>query len=278
MKKTYDQITKKLKLVNFVIEVVDARAPWSTRNLMLENLLINKAYLLLLNKADLADANNLAEWLAYFKKLNIPALAINLKSNLNLMFLLKLINQIVIKKQTMINQKIKIMIIGVPNVGKSSLINAFVGKRKTKVGNIPCITKNTQWFKLHDHVFLLDTPGILWPKFTSELQPVKLLMIGSMKQDHWEVENLAITAMKILIAHPENLQTLATFYKLPFNITSDNIDNQLIYDWFLKLTIQRNFKKQFGEYDVDKGMKSFLMDLKNNAILNIIFEKVSLIT
>ncbi len=204
MTKAIRQMKEDIKLIDLVIELLDARIPISSRNPEIDHLGQNKARLILLNKADLADESQNNQWIEYFKKKGIVALKINSKNKQGI----KEINNAVTiackekieknRKKGIINRPIRAMVVGIPNVGKSTFINAYAGKNCTKTGNKPGVTKGKQWIRLNKNLELLDTPGILWPKFDDRTTGMHLAFIGSMNDNILDVSELAYQLIKLL--------------------------------------------------------------------------------
>lgn len=204
MTKAMRQMKEDIKLIDLVIELLDARIPFSSRNPEIDNLAQNKARLVLLNKADLADENQNNKWIDYFQKKGIVALKINSKNKQGI----KEINNAVNiackekiernKKRGIINRPIRAMVVGIPNVGKSTFINAYAGRNCAKTGNKPGVTKGKQWIRLNKNLELLDTPGVLWPKFDDQTIGMHLAFIGSMNDNILDVSELAYQLIKLL--------------------------------------------------------------------------------
>ncbi len=198
MKKTHDLIKQNLKLVDCAIELVDARIPQSSKNPIFDTLLGDKPRVMALNKSDLADAENLASWLNYYKKNAMQAVPINAINGRGINQLLQAVRQAgsarsaKLAKQKRKQSTLRIMIIGIPNVGKSTLINQLVGKKVAKTGNKPGVTKGKQWIRLKDDLELFDTPGILWPKIEDEQTGLNLAYTGSIKDEILPIEDIAL--------------------------------------------------------------------------------------
>ena len=194
MTKAVRQMKEDIKLIDLVIELLDARIPLSSRNPDIDDLGKNKARLVLLNKSDLADETDNNKWIQYFKDKGIIALKINSKNKQGI----KEINNAVQiackekierdKKRGIINRPVRAMVVGIPNVGKSTFINAYAGRAAAKTGNKPGVTKGKQWIKLNKNLELLDTPGILWPKFDDQTIGMHLAFIGSMNDNVLDVK------------------------------------------------------------------------------------------
>ncbi len=208
MKKTRELIQDNLKMVDAVIEVVDARIPISGRNPILEELIHQKSRIIILNKSDLADGKVSIIWEEYFKKQGYHVLSMNCMSGEGAARLLKLLNVIQEEKNkdSIRKKPLRLMIVGVPNVGKSSLINRLTGKKSAKTGNKPGVTKGKQWLNLGENMQLLDTPGILWPKFEDPKAGLNLAFCGSIKDEILDIASLALELIAYLMIHyPQSL-------------------------------------------------------------------------
>ena len=199
MKKTKEMIQENLKLVDVILEVVDARIPISGRNPIISELIGKKDHILLVNKVDLADDHQTRLWLKYFSDQNIETLKINSREGNGIKQLIKKLEERNMKKSRLGNNKpFRIMIVGVPNSGKSSLINRLLGKKAVAVGNIPGFTKGKQWVTLGNKMQLLDTPGILWPKFEDPKVGLNLAFCGSIKDEIMDIADLSLELVKVL--------------------------------------------------------------------------------
>ena len=208
MKKTREMITENLKLVDLVIEIVDSRIPVSSRNPIVHELIQNKDRVAVLGKADLSDSCETEKWCSYFNSLGYSALAMNTRSGENLKKLFKVLDQYQQKRDREKSNKrpLRIMVVGVPNVGKSSLINRMTGRKSTRTGDRPGVTKGKQWVSLPNGMQLLDTPGILWPKFEDPDVGLNLAFCGSIKDEILDVPDLALELIKVLQSrYPEML-------------------------------------------------------------------------
>ena len=187
MTKAKRMMQENIKLIDLIIEVTDARIPLSSRNPDIDELGKNKARLILLNKADLADDHKTEQWMEYFREKGYYAVKINAKNGTGIKSILPVIMESCKEKierdrrRGILNRPVRAMVVGIPNVGKSTFINAFAGKACTKTGNKPGVTKGKQWIRINKNVELLDTPGILWPKFEDQEVGAKLAMVGSIK-------------------------------------------------------------------------------------------------
>ncbi len=212
MAKTRRLILEHVKLVDLVVELVDARLPQSSRNPEIDQLIKDKPRLLVLNKADIADRAVTDAWIAHLKAAGIPAIAVSSTSGKPLAPVLDMCKAILApqisawQEKGMVGKPIKLMVVGVPNVGKSSFINKLTGKKSAITGDRPGVTRGKQWIRLANGFELLDTPGILWPKFEDEQIGLKLAFTGAVKDDILDVELLACKLLEFLRdTYPEAL-------------------------------------------------------------------------
>ena len=204
MTKAKRAMQEDIKLIDVIIELVDARIPRSSKNPDIDSLAQGKSRILLLNKSDMADAAKTQSWISYYEKQGFLALAVNSKKKNEL----KQVNALVQKacekkierdrKRGIKNRPVRAMIVGIPNVGKSTFINSFAGKACAKTGNKPGVTKGKQWIRLNKQVELLDTPGILWPKFENQAVGLRLALIGSIKEEILNTTEMAIAFIDFL--------------------------------------------------------------------------------
>ncbi len=205
MTKARRMMEEDIKLIDLVIELVDARLPLSSRNPDIDNLAKNKARLILLNKADLADERANNQWTEYFKEKGFFVVKLDSRSGAGM----KAINGVIQeackekierdRKRGIINRPVRAMVVGIPNVGKSTFINSYAKKACAKTGNKPGVTKGKQWIKLNKNLELLDTPGILWPKFEDQQIGLKLAMAGSINDEILNIAELSVELIKFLI-------------------------------------------------------------------------------
>lgn len=204
MKKTADSIRDNLKKVDVVLELIDARAPRASENPMIPDLIGDKLRILIFNKGDLADSRENARWLNYYKEEKVIAVSVNSNTGKGINELLDKIDEVMEEKREkdrtkgIISQRVRAMIIGIPNVGKSTLINTLASRKSAKVGNMPGITRSNQWIKVEDRLLLLDTPGVLWPKFESEELALNLAFIGSIRDEVLPKEEVALKLVEVL--------------------------------------------------------------------------------
>lgn len=207
MAKARREVTEKLKLVDIIFELIDARLPLSSRNPMIDEVINQKPRLLILNKSDMADEHETRKWVEYFAQRGHKAVAINSLEGKGLQQVTKAAQEILkekfdrMKSRGMKPRAIRAMIVGIPNVGKSTLINRLAKKNIAKTGNTPGVTKAQQWIKVGKELELLDTPGILWPKFEDQEVGYKLALTGAIKDTITNMEDLAVYGLRFLSVH-----------------------------------------------------------------------------
>lgn len=204
MTKAKRQMQEDIKLIDLVIELVDARIPISSRNPDIDELGKNKSRLILMNKADLSDEKKNQEWSEFFRKKGYYVVSLDARSKAGM----KNVTAVVMeackekierdRKRGIRNRPVRAMVVGIPNVGKSTFINSYAGKACAKTGNKPGVTKGKQWIRLNKNVELLDTPGILWPKFEDQTVGLRLAFIGAMNDEILNIDELALELIKIL--------------------------------------------------------------------------------
>lgn len=204
MTKAKRMMQEDIKLIDLVIELVDARIPMSSRNPDIDELGKNKARLILLNKSDLAEDKQNDAWAAYFKEKGYSVVKVNSKKGGGIKSIQGVIQEACKekierdRKRGILNRPVRAMVVGIPNVGKSTFINALAGKACAKTGNKPGVTKGKQWIRLNKNVELLDTPGILWPKFEDQTVGLRLAFIGSIKDEILNTEELAAEMIQFM--------------------------------------------------------------------------------
>ncbi|MBQ9060673.1 MAG: ribosome biogenesis GTPase YlqF [Firmicutes bacterium] len=214
MKKTRELIRENLKMVDAVVEVTDARIPVSSRNPLIDEILGNKPRIIALNKSDLADSASCKSWISWFEQQGFEAVSMNANSGSGIKDLLRILEKMEREKNSAsaVKRPFRLMIVGVPNVGKSSLINRMTGRKSAKTGDKPGVTKGKQWIKLSNGMQLLDTPGILWPKFEDPKAGVNLAFCGSIKDEIMDLPTLGMELIGVLGEHYPDL--LMDRYKL----------------------------------------------------------------
>lgn len=204
MTKTKRQIEKSLKLVDIVAEIIDARIPVSSRNPVLDKLINNKPRVILMNKCDMADSAQTSRWIDYYKSKGIAAIALDCRTGKNLNGFMPLIKNVLSERiaawdaKGMTGRQIRVMVVGVPNVGKSSFINKLCKNSKANVEDRPGVTRTNQWFTIGNGLELLDTPGVLWPKFDDAVVGEHLAYTGAVKDDVVDIEQLAGRLLEVL--------------------------------------------------------------------------------
>lgn len=204
MTKTKRQIQASLKLVDAVAEILDARIPVSSRNPDLQKLIQNKPKVVLLNKCDMANPNATKQWIDYYDRQGITAIPIDCKSGKGLNKFAPAVNKVLseklerLKSKGMVNPMLRIMIVGIPNVGKSSFINKVAKQNRAKVEDRPGVTRGNQWYTISKNVEMLDTPGVLWPKFDDKIVGERLAFTGAVKDQILDTELLAVRLLEFL--------------------------------------------------------------------------------
>ncbi|RFU71267.1 ribosome biogenesis GTPase YlqF [Peribacillus saganii] len=225
MAKARREVTEKLKLIDIVFELVDARIPASSRNPMIDEIIQHKPRLILLNKADMADAAKTKQWLDYYASQGNKAIAINAHEGTGLTKITSASKELLKEKFDRMKAKgikpraIRAMIVGIPNVGKSTLINRLAKKNIAKTGNMPGVTKAQQWIKVGKELELLDTPGILWPKFEDQEVGLKLALTGAIKDTLLNLHDISLYAIRFLEKqYPDRLQKRYGINEIPEEI------------------------------------------------------------
>jgi len=272
MAKTRRLIQSNLKLVDLVVELRDARIPRASRNPEIDKLLKNKKRVVLLNKSDMADPQITKRWLTYLEKENIPALAADCRSGKGLSafypFVRKVLDVEIQRKKAkgMVSVPMRLMVVGVPNVGKSSFINRLSASRRTKVEDRPGVTRGKQWISLKDGVELLDMPGVLWPKFDDKLVGEHLAFTGAIKDDIMDTETLA---SRLLVRLAENYpKLLAQRYKLEQQDLLKE-DGFALLSWIAR---GRGMLLPGGELDAERAAAAVLDEFRGGLIGRISLE------
>ncbi len=278
MAKTKRQIIEDMKLVDVVIELLDARIPKSSRNPDIQGMLKNKKKIVILNKSDLADEKETKKWIEYFKKKNILAIDVDSNQGKGIKQVSQAIEKIMEDELKIQNSKgrirktIRVMIVGIPNVGKSSFINRISKKTTMTVGNKPGVTRQKQWIRIGNQIELLDTPGVLWPKFESEEVGLNLAYTGSIKEEILEKTEIAYNLLKFL---DENYSSdLYAKYKISEQEIDEIKDNpQYTLELMYLIGKKRGALISGGNIDEEKVAKIILDDFKNGRIGKITLEK-----
>lgn len=272
MAKTRRKIKEILPLIDAVAEIVDARIPLSSRNPELEDLIAGKPHIILLNKCDMADAAVTAEWIEHYKARGIYAIAVDCKSGKGLSafkntVLTALSDKLAAyREKGMVGKPLRVMVVGIPNVGKSSFINRIAGGGKAKVENRPGVTRGNQWFTIDKQLELLDTPGVLWPKFEDKTVGERLAFTGAVKDRILDTELLAVRLLEILSAEYPKLLT-ARYGELDFG--GDG------YDLLCRIGKKRGMVIRGGDTDTERAANMLLEEYRNCKIGNISLERVA---
>lgn len=267
MKKTRELIQENLKLVDLVVEVIDARIPSSSRNPIIDQLVGDKKRIIILNKSDLADAEENKAWSEFFKQEGNMVLAMNCMSGQGANQLIRLLEKIRDEKNKDAARKkpLRMMIVGVPNVGKSSLINRLTGKKSAKTGNKPGVTRGKQWLNLGNDMQLLDTPGILWPKFEDPEVGLNLAFCGAIKDEILDIATLCLELIKILQArYPELLMERYKLTEL----------GETALDTMELIAKKRGFILSGGRIDYERTGKTVIDEFRSATIGHITLEQV----
>lgn len=266
------EMKEDIKLTDMVIEIIDARIPVSSRNPDIDSMAQNKSRVVVLNKEDFADPKATEEWISYFEEKGFIAAAMNAKTGNGMKAVKDAIARASAakierdRKRGILNRPVRAMICGIPNVGKSTFINAFAGRAVAKTGNKPGVTRGKQWIRLNKQVELLDTPGILWPKFDDKLTALHLAFIGSFKDEIVEkVEVVTELKEEMDKSYPGILEKY-------YGLEGENTD---ISSFLTALANKRGFLLKGGEPDITKAASLVLDDMKNGRTGRITLEKVN---
>lgn len=269
MTKAKRMMQENIKLIDLIIELVDARIPMSSRNPDIDELGKGKARIILLNKSDLADAGLNQEWESFFKEKGYFVQPLNAKSGAGIKNIQALVQESCKekierdRKRGIINRPVRAMVVGIPNVGKSTFINSFAGKACAKTGNKPGVTKGKQWIRLNRNLELLDTPGILWPKFEDQKIGEHLALIGSINDEILHVDELAVALIRNL--KNSYLDLLEKRYDITIDEDAD--------DTLKKIAIARRCLQKGELPDVDRASSMLLEDFRSGKLGRITLER-----
>lgn len=262
MSKAKRAMQEDLKLINVIIELVDARVPLSSKNPDIDPMANGKSRIILLNKCDLADSSVTARWKKYYEEKGFFVALVNSKNGKGV----KQVNEVIQsackekierdRRRGILNRPIRAMIVGIPNVGKSTFINSFAGKSCTKTGNKPGVTKGKQWIRLNKNVELLDTPGILWPKFENQTVGLRLAFIGSIKDELSNQYELCMLLMQYLGEHYPKA--------IPDTYQIEPAENEV--ELLERVAKRRGCLKAGGEHDLDKAANYVIDDFRNGRL------------
>ena len=282
MAKTKRQIIEDLKLIDIIVEILDARIPISSQNPDVKQYAKNKKRIVVLNKSDLADEQETKKWVEYFKKRSIVAIITDSATGKNVNELIKQV-QLIAKDDKekfltkgRIGKSVRIMIVGMPNVGKSSIINKLNKKNIAQVGNRPGVTKQKQWIRLQDGIDLMDTPGVLWPKFESQEVGLKLAFSGTIKDDILEKTEIAFELVKYLLDN--YLKNIVERYKLNEEevktiLTNNEEKNNAILEIIDMIAKKRGAILLGGRIDYEKISIIILDEFRSGKLGRITLEK-----
>lgn len=270
MTKAKRAMQEDIKLIDLVIELVDARVPLSSRNPDIDELAKNKSRMILLNKSDLADPAVTKMWENYFTGLGFGVVKLDSRRRDGMKQVTATIEEACKekierdRKRGIKNRPVRAMVVGIPNVGKSTFINSFAGKAATKTGNKPGVTKGKQWIRLNKQVELLDTPGILWPKFEDQSVGLKLATIGSIRDEILNIEELALELIQMLVeTYPDALKArfeLETLKEKKYEILAD-------------IALVRKCVKKGNEPDYEKAALLLIDDFRSGKLGKISLER-----
>ncbi len=262
MTKAVRQMKEDIKVIDLIIELLDARIPRSSRNPDIDTLGQGKARLLLLNKRDLSDDNITEEWLSYYREQGYVALAIDAREKKDVKRVDAAVEEACREKRErnkrrgIVNRPIRAMVVGIPNIGKSSFINSYAGRAAAKTGNKPGVTKGKQWIRLKKDLELLDTPGILWPKFEDKKTGQYLAALGAIRTEVFDTDELALIMTGLLAQrYPGRLESL-------YGIEESEDAVAMIY----KVAENRHIIKAGGEADYSRAATLILDDIKNGRL------------
>lgn len=280
MKKTRELIKENLKLVDVVIEVIDARIPVSSRNPIIDEIVSDKRRIVVLNKSDMSDKDENARWCERFRNEGHISLAMNCISGEGASALLKMLDKLQSEKnEGSIRMKpLRLMIVGVPNVGKSSLINRLTGRKSAKTGDRPGVTRGKQWLNLENGMQLLDTPGILWPKFEDPKAGLDLAFCGSIKDEILDVDSLALELLKVLAKDYPELLTARYKVEIPDMDGDDEFDDDgfpvsPVLSLMEAICKKRGWILPGKRYDYERAGRTILDEFRSGTIGHITLEK-----
>lgn len=272
MTKTKRQIQSSLKLVDAVAEIIDARIPVSSRNPDLAKLVQNKPRVILLNKCDMANQTATKMWIDYFKKQNLVAIPVDCKSGRGLDKFAPAVNTVMshkiarLKEKGMVNPTIRIMIVGIPNVGKSSFINKMVKKNRAKVEDRPSVTRGNQWYTIAKNLEMLDTPGVLWPKFDDKTVGEHLAFTGAVKDQILDIELLAVRLLDFI------KELKPADFITRFKLENEDVENIDSYELLKMIGKKRGMLVSGGEIDTERAAIMLLDEFRSAKLGRITVE------
>lgn len=267
MKKTKEMIQENLKLVDIVIELLDARLPLSSKNPVIDEIIKGKKRIVLLNKSDLSDKRVTKQWVEHYSKNSIKAIPVDAIKGDGLKELYKELeseNKRINEKSTR-KKQLRVMIVGIPNVGKSSLINKIVGKKSARTGNKPGVTRGKQWVNIKDGIQLLDTPGILWPKFEDREVGLRLAYVGSIKDEVVNLEEVALGFLGFMKEYYK--QELIERFKL------EDVEEKTPLQLMEDISKKRGFILSGDRVDYERASRTIMDEYRNGKIGKITIER-----
>lgn len=283
MAKTRRQITEDLKIIDIVIEILDSRIPISSQNPDIKEITKNKKKIVVLNKCDLSDEKDNKKWITYFEKNGNKAILVNSNNGKGIDEVIRQIQKTMQEENQAyadkgrIGRKIRVMVVGIPNVGKSSFINRISKKNSAGVANRPGVTKQKQWIRINDDIELMDTPGVLWPKFENNNVALNLAYTGTIKDTILELTEIAYNLTKFLLT--EYKKNLLDRYSLDEDkideiLLQDQNENENIYEIMQLIGKKRGAIISGGNIDDDKTSRIILDDFRSGKLGKITLEKV----
>ena len=271
MAKTKRLISENINLIDVVYEVIDARMPYSSKIKDIDSYIKNKKRILIMTKIDLCDMDETNKWIKYYESLGYTVIGLNLEKNTSLNNLINLTNKLMEEENRkrldkgMSKRKIRALVVGIPNVGKSTLINRLVGKKVANVGNKPGVTKNLNWIRVNSDIELMDTPGILWPKLDEESVALNLASLTAIKEEILPIDRVVIYILNTLDKYYNNI------LKERYGI--DKVDNEEIEETLEAIGRKRGCLVRGGVVDYDKVYNVVINDIKTGALKGITFDR-----
>ena len=281
MAKTKRQILEDLKLIDVIVEVLDARIPISSQNPDIKEYSKNKKRVVVLNKSDLADENETNQWIKYFKEKEIPAISVDCNTGKGVNEVIRAVKEVAKEEQEKFSNKgrigksIRIMVLGIPNVGKSTFINKITKKKTAQVGNKPGVTRQKQWVKVDNEIELMDTPGILWPKFESQEVGMNLAFTGTIKDDILEKTEIAFELLKFLVNN--YCKNIEERYKIEIDdieALKNSEDNDAYVEILDEIAKKRGAILSGGRIDYEKISGILLDEFRSGKLGKLTIEKM----